>query len=407
MKVVHLVHNFPPEFTGGTERYLSSLVRLQQQEGVEAAVVSGSEILGEQDTQQEDWHGVPVHRLPRRPEERFGVIFELPRLRAVLAGLLARLQPDLIHLHHWFHLSDDLVDELPPVPLVATLHDSYALCPRFFLLRPADGGYCGGELPIPVERCVECVRPDDGGADLAGRLQARRRTFARAVQRLDRILVPSEAHGRVLTEAGLVPASKRRVLPLGIEAVGPVSPHDDAAGKLRLVTFGNLSFIKGVDLLLEAVAGLRPREAVEVHLFGPLLAADEAALRARGERVAAHFHGPYDLDRLRAHAPRLDLAVFPSRAYETYSLVRDEAVALGLPLVVSNRGALPERVGNFGRVVSLEEPAALRSVLQELLDHPEALARMRAALPEQPTLLAAHERELRILYHELVGSSPE
>ena len=40
MKLVHVVHNFPPEFEGGTELYLAGLVRLQKESGVNVSVVA-------------------------------------------------------------------------------------------------------------------------------------------------------------------------------------------------------------------------------------------------------------------------------------------------------------------------------------------------------------------------------
>lgn len=407
MKVVHLVHNFPPEFTGGTERYLSELVPLQREAGLEVQVLCGSEERREQDQQRERWQGVEVTRLFRRPDERFGVLFQVPRIVKLLRARLAEIAPDLLHVHHWFNLSDRLLQELPEVAAVATFHDAYAVCPRFFLLRPEDGGYCGHDLPIPVERCEGCLRPDDGEPELRERIQQRRAGFAGEVARLARALVPSRFHGEILIGAGLLPRERLRILPLGLAQMPARPQHRPVPGRLRLVSFGHLSRIKGVDLLLEAVAELSQSGAVELHLFGGLLEADAADLRRLAEGLPVTFHGPFERSDLARAAGDLDLAVFPSRAFETYSLVLEEALALGLPAVVSDRGALPDRVGRAGRAVAVEDSRALVEVLQRLRDHPEELQALREGVPASAAALDEHERALREIYREALHDGPQ
>jgi glycosyltransferase involved in cell wall biosynthesis len=410
LRVVHLVHGFPPEFMGGTERYVSELVVLQQAAGMDVSVVCGSEkrigdpSLQGKEARDESWRGVPVRRLFRREEERFGVEFTPRRVMELVKAAVRERAPDLVHLHHWFNLGDEMLQGLAPTPAVASFHDVYAGCPRFFFLRP-DGFWCGSALPVEVERCVECVRPDDGDADLRERVVARRARFGREVGRLAAALAPSPFQAELLVRAGIVPREKVLALPLGLakaprRAAREAAPHVDR--KLRLVSFGNLSRTKGIDLILEAMRPLAQQERIELQLFGTPLAADAAALRAAAAGLPVTWRGAYELEALAAEAGRLDLALFPSRAHESYSLVVEEAIALGLPPVVSDRGAPRARVGSaFGRVVPVEDAGALRATLSELMEHPERLDAMRAALPP-PRLLADHERELREVYARAV-----
>lgn len=317
-RVVHLVHNFPPEFRGGTESYLERLVPLQRASGLDVAVVCGSETRRGGAARREELAGVPVHRVFRRDDEPFAVDFRPAQPRAEVLRIVRAFAPDLIHLHHWFNLGDDLLQQLAPIPAVATFHDSYAGCVRFFFLRP-DGFYCGGDLPVPLERCVECVKPEDGHAGLAERLAARRARFAAEVARLRFAFAPSAAHAETIVRAGLVPRARMHALPIGltreeIERGGRAPPHRPAPGRLRLLCFGNLNRLKGLDLIFEAMRPLVAR-GVELHLFGVPLAAEAEELRRLSSGLPVTWHGRYELDELARRAADLDVAVFPSRAH--------------------------------------------------------------------------------------------
>ena len=408
-RVLHLVHNFPPEFRGGTENYLARLVPLQRAQRLEVTVVCGSETRRVGEELREELGGAPVFRVFRRPDEPFAVDFRPAQPRAVVAKLVRELAPDVLHLHHWFNLGDDLLAQLAPIPAVATFHDSYAGCVRFFFLRP-DGFFCGSDLPVPLERCVECVRPEDGHAALYERLAARRARFAAEVARLRFAFAPSAAHAETIVRAGIVPRELMHALPIGLPAeeiaqLARAGDHRPAPGRLRLVCFGNLNLLKGLDLVFDAMRPLVGR-GVELHLFGVPLAAEADDLKRRAAGLPVTWHGHYELDDFVRRAADLDLAVLPSRAHETYSMVLEEAIAMHLPVVVSDRGAPPRRVAGFGRVVKVEDARALQATLAELLDHPERLSAMRAALPP-PHRLDDHAQALRGFYDAALAPAGE
>ena len=161
--------------------------------------------------------------------------------------------------------------------------------------------------------------------------------------------------------------------------------------------FGGLVTVKGVLELVAAVAGL----PCELHLSGPFHDAsleDEVRARtaANGNRLVLRPRYSGD-DR---HPARdLHLAVFPSKCQETYGLVVDEALAHGVPTVVSDAGALAERAGTPGVVVT--PLAALASTVRELVGSPSRLEALRAAIPASlPTIAASAARHLE-LYRRL------
>ena len=76
-----------------------------------------------------------------------------------------------------------------------------------------------------------------------------------------------------------------------------------------------------------------------------------------------------------------------------------------LPVVVSDRGALPERVKGRGVIVSVEDETELFNVIQSFRDQPERLAALRAAPRPRLSSLTLHEATLREHYREVLRNA--
>lgn len=413
MKILHVVHNFPPEFVGGTEAYLSALVELQARNGLEVVVVAGSEVSGHGVT-AEEWAGCRVIRLHHDANtERYSVHLQIPRLVEEFGRILAAEKPDLLHVHHYLNLGMPLVGmaNTHGIPAVVTLHDFTAVCPRFFLIRP-DGDFCGDAGPLTTERCFTCCQEEYDGSDeaLAREFDLRRAFFQEELSLAGRLLVPSERAAAYLEGTRLFPDDfEFLALPLGMpHHFSPADPVP-APGRLRLVLFGNLAPVKGIELLFEALAGLDPDSLERVSLLllgGCTDPALEARIEAGVPGLALRHEPGFDQERLERLPAEADLAVFPGTAAETYSLVVDEALALGLPVIVSDRGAAADRAGQAGIVVRTGDAEHLRQAIQSVLDDPDQLERLRALIPGDPATLEEHERRLTEIYRTIRDRGP-
>jgi glycosyltransferase involved in cell wall biosynthesis len=401
VKVALHCHNFPPEFAGGTERVTLALARALQAAGDEVFVICGSDrphagidVVGEQAL------GIRVHRIPRLPSEPYGIDLRRARILTLVEDLWTRHDVDVVHLHHWSTLSVRMLRSarLFERAAIATLHDLWPACPRFFR-RPPAGIVCperdgrdacvpcaARDLEVPIERLAGAIRVRD--REVRAELAAAQFlcTPSAAAAAAIRLHVPW--HGPI------------EVVPHGLLEPAPPAPAANgrgAGGRLRIGTFGNLVADKGVALLVEAMAGV----PAELHLHGPFL---DDAFRTAVERLAAragvalHCHGPYAASG--AHpAAALDLAVFPSLCDETYGLVVEEALARGVPAVVADAGALPERVaGGGGLVVPRGDVPALARTLARLAADPAELARLRHGIPARFATIADAARRYRELY---------
>lgn len=409
MKVCFLTSNFPPEIHAGTEMVAAALGRALCREGAQVVVVSTSEVLHQgRDVSREELDGMRVLRLHKRPDEWDAAGLHRPRLLALVREILQRERPDVVHAHHLAGLGGGQLQQARAlrIPSVLTFHDLWVTCPRYFRMPPP-----GITCPERAGRepCVACVNLALGEADLGPvreALAGRDRDVRAEVAAAAVLTAPSRTAAAMVGEH-LPWSGPIRVIPHGL--LHPVPPGERSASpapgeRLRVGTFGNLTEPKGVLDLVRAVAGAG--DEVELHLHGPFLDpafGDAVRREAAALRVALHCHGawrPQD-----PHPARqLHLAVFPSRCQETYGLVVDEALARGVPVVASDGGALAERRGVPGVVVTplLE----LRETLAALLADRRRLAALAAAVPQQVPTVAAAAAEYGAIYRGLIAERP-
>jgi glycosyltransferase involved in cell wall biosynthesis len=143
-----------------------------------------------------------------------------------------------------------------------------------------------------------------------------------------------------------------------------------AAEKVILFV-GRLIWKKGVDILVDALKGLRGRWSLEVVIAGdgPERVRLEKHVQAAGLAENVKFIGfqqPRDLPRWYSVA---DLFVLPSRT-EPWGVVVLEALASGVPVVVTDKvGCFPDVVNDprVGSVVPAEDPEALGRAIENFL----------------------------------------
>lgn len=139
---------------------------------------------------------------------------------------------------------------------------------------------------------------------------------------------------------------------------------------------------KAPEVLIEAwgaVAARLPHARLTIAGRGPM----EAALRARvaslGIAGSVRFAGHLTRAELRRQMDAATCLVLPSRN-EGLGRVVVEAMARGRPVVGTAAGGIPELVddGATGRLVPMDDPAALAAALVEVLAEPERAAAMGA-----------------------------
>ncbi|HEC07073.1 MAG TPA: glycosyltransferase [Thiolapillus brandeum] len=312
-KVLHLTHHLG----GGTKKHIHEL---------------------------SDWLAADMDALVIRPVEGGGarlsfgatdeasdLFFSLPGMYPQLLELLRRMNVSHLHFHHTLGLETclwGLPDDLQ-LPFDVTLHDYY-----FINAHPSQTDARGRYTPD--------LQAQASSYPLSVSIDEWQANQRRLLEKAQRVIAPS---------ASVVKEFERHYPGLNYL----VAWHPDSEAHmpwpavynryaedrpLRVLALGALSPEKGPDVL-EAVALEARRQGLplEFHLLG-------YAYRPLADAVVEH--GAYSEADLEQHlqAIRPDLVWFTALWPETYSYTLSEMFLAGLPMVVPDIGAFPERVLN-------------------------------------------------------------
>lgn len=297
---------------------------------------------------------------------------------AKLEQLVRETRPQVAHLHNiYHHLTPSILPVLRRhrIPAVMTLHDLRLLCPAIHMLR--DEQPCerckGGRFHEAVRgRCVKESRAASLLAAVETAHQSRRGLYPAAV---GTFLCPSRFYVQKYAEWGY-PPERLRHLPNFVdldfwhpERLPPAGARD------AVVYFGRISKEKGLRVLLDAQALweaghadgsiAEPPPPLLIAGDGPCLGNLRARMALLKLRTATSL-GPLGIEDLRAVLARAFCSVIPSRWYENAPMAALESLAVGVPVVGSDIGGLPELIvpGRTGEIAAPDDPAALLAALR-------------------------------------------
>lgn len=395
MRILIVLHQFFPEFSGGTERVALNLARTAQRAGHHVRVLAcavqpgacdglaASALPGAFDAVHD---GVPITLLPRAAlpvaaDYSFDIA---PASVDPLQSWMQEQRFDIAHVLHSMRMATAIkAAQQCGLPYVLTLTDFFLPCNRINLVN-LRGQQCAG--PQQGQRCAkDCKVPPWDAESLA-----QRHRQAAAVLASASVCVAPSAYVADRYRAAF-DGLQVQVIPHGIDllallrhAAPPAAPPAGA----RPLTLGYIGTIvpqKGLQVLLQALAAI-PDAPLRLLVAGGLHG-DAAYADSIHRMVAAdprvQLLGQLDAVGVGAMLGSIDLLCLPSIVPESFSLVLRESAALGVPALVSNLGAPAELMAETGAGLALPagDPAAWAQAIAQVQSDPAVLERWRAALP--------------------------
>ncbi|MCE1191505.1 MAG: glycosyltransferase [Acidovorax sp.] len=351
LRVLHIGKFFPP-YHGGMEVFLADLIEAQRQQGLDAhALVHG-------DPLPED-----PHWLTRVPVQVSLVYAPIALgFRKALKDAIARVQPDVLHLHmpNNSALWALTLGEARAIPWVVHWH-SDVVASR---IRPV------------VAVAYRLYRPFEQ-AMLAG--------AARVIATSPSYLAASEPLSRWQEKCAVVPLGLNTSKPPGSDSTGLTKPAWQP-GHLRLLSVGRLTYYKGFETLIRAVAPLADAELLIVG-DGELRASLEALIQEltpAGAPPSMRLLGNIDDGQKHALLAQCDVFCLASRERtEAFGMVLLEAMQHARPCIVSALpgSGMPWVVAHAGAGLQVppDDLEGWRAAIRQLGDDPALRARYGAA----------------------------
>lgn len=395
MRVLHVIHQYPPHAIGGSELVTQTLARSMVAQGHAAAVFTRVPGDGQGCTlTQEDsvavyraWDGAPG------AGGRYLAGFTRGSIFAAFSRVVDEFRPDLVHLQHLLGLPLAVLTRLREqrLPTVVTLHDYWWVCANAQLLTNYDASICAG--PRGYLNCTRCALARGGPGLLPAApllwasLLRRGQLLHQGLADADLVIAPSRFVAAQHLAHGLNPA-RVRVRPWGVETA-PTPRAYAPRRPLRLALIGGLAWQKGVHIAVEAATRCTADVTLAVAGSGDDSAYVNDLQRRAGSNI--RFLGRLDRAGVNALLAESDALLIPSLWYETYSLVLHEAWAAGLPVIASDLGVLAATVRHDvdGVLVAPGDVAAWAATFARLAAHPNELIRMARAIQPPPSVAQA------------------
>ncbi|MDQ6670140.1 MAG: glycosyltransferase family 4 protein [Chloroflexota bacterium] len=363
-----MLSQFYPPVMGGEEQYVRSLSVELVARGHDVSVAT---LLHSDLPKFEVVQGVAIHRVRGTLQRAAWLFAEAirphappfpdPELQLALRNVIEQTRPEIVHAHNWLGYQYLPLKAITGAPLVVSLHDMSLVC--------ATKNYMYASAPCTgpgLAKCFSCAIGHYG--PMKGVVTTAASAAMNAAERrcVDMFLPVSLA----AAEGNRLVGSRQpyQVMPnfvaddLGAGEGG----YEDYLAQLPdapfLLFVGGLRRIKGIQVLLQAYAGLQAPPPLVLIGYD---CADTPKTFAEGVVVLKNWPRGAVMGAWR----RSLIGLVPSICIETFGLVVLEAMACGRPVIASRIGGLQEVVGHAetGLLVPPGDPKALRDALELLL----------------------------------------
>jgi len=413
MKILYVIHQFYPESSAGTERFLLHLATSVQRSGHRAHIVTYSfaprsefQSSGSLLVRQYQYKGVPVtgvrhDKVPIDINTSFGDSSVLSFAAQVLDNHGRGY--DVVHIAHPMRLASFAISAAKAgIPYVLTLTDFWMMCPKVNLNTsfhtqcsgPRDGEVCGQWCP---ELPREFVR---------SRLQAAQEILhgAKAIVAPSRFVVAMFKKEFPELSASVIPHG------LAVDEFSASSPMPETRGRIVFAYCGGLSAHKGVHILIAAFRSLEA-DNVELRIYGSSSLHEQEYERTlrnlAGQDDRIKFCGSYQETEVGHVFQSVDVLIIPSVCYETYSFALHEAFASGKPVIASAIPCLDEKIEDSvtGWTFRVGDADDLTSRLKLIASNPQILDSAMQGMTNRDVSRVEEEAYLYERIYGTVGSS--
>jgi glycosyltransferase involved in cell wall biosynthesis len=333
-----------------------------------------------------------------------------PKFPGEFRALLRRLQPRIVHFHHYLNFGVEAFwhvrEVLPLSRIVVTLHEYLALCHHYGqMITKQNQTLCYEASPTRCSACFTDIAPSD--------FFLRTVYIKRFFDVVDRFIAPS----RFLAERYIawgIPEERVSIVD-NVTTTAQTPPaaltRREPRALLRVGFFGQISPLKGTNVLFDTADLMLERKVDHIvfEIYGDYSGQPAEFQENFLQRLAkagrnVKFQGAYDQLRVDRLMQSMDLILVPSIWWENSPVVIQEALRNRRPVICSDIGGMAEKVrdGIDGFHFPVGNPLALASLLLKLAESPTTLSDVAKTIRSAEAIEDGTERYTQ-LYSSLMG----
>jgi len=392
MKILKVIHGFPPDYMAGSEIYSYHLVKELQKQGEEVSVFSRAENQFHPNYKiyRENFDGIDILRVnkPKRDYKYSDKFFDL-EMDQIFRDEVKKIQPDIIHFGHLSHLSTNLIEIAKNefhIPVVYTIHDFWLFCVKGQMINQ-DGNIC--EKPS-IENCQKCSPYIPSESEVKHSFKQ----INKIVDLIDIFVSPSHTLKNFFISQG-VPKEKIVFSKYGFakDKINFNKKVFTKEQKLKFGFMGRVIPVKGISTLIEAFNNM-PNE--NISIYGNI--GNEKRFL---EDANIQFMGGYTNSEIGVILQNFDVLIVPSIWLENSPLVIQEAFLSGTPVITSNIGGMAELVKDkkTGFTFEVDNSKDLEKLIYKISNNPEILNSLESG---EVVSIQEDVQKIRKIYKELL-----
>jgi GT2 family glycosyltransferase/glycosyltransferase involved in cell wall biosynthesis len=369
---------------------------------------------------------VRLHRISTPGRRPFFVLRD-PAIEAIIGKIVELWNIQAAHVHHFLHwpIGTWRVLREMGIPYCYSIHDYYCVCPSWNLVNRDTNCRCNCD-PKQTGEIRECIVSQYSALGLrapqepVAALQEHRREFAELLNHAAGVIAPSQSALDIVRHHYPELNRPMHVIGHGYDVAGhgdeQIQDANAAAesNNLRVALLGQIAYPhKGADDYVRLLQGARELP-IQWHVFGDTdVYGFGRGLQQLGLGDRLRLHGPYrreDICTLLRNNS-IDVTVLLPKCDETFCFTLSESWLAGIPAIVSNCGALPERAAQTGAALVVQDATEALEKLRGFLSNRAALSALtdRAGQVHHATLqenAEAHRNVFGPLWNILTTPGP-
>jgi len=401
MKILVVIHGYPPYYMAGSEVYTFNLCNeLSKKHKVEVFSRYENPYEDHYTTLIDEVEGVTVTRVNKPSRDyTFKDKYLDPKIDELFDNKIKSFKPDIVYIGHLSHLSTSIpiISKQHGIPVVFTIHDFWMFCYRGQMIT-SQNTICPA---VSSSSCLNCAKITYKEWIKNDEILNYKNHMESVIDSIDIFLAPSKTVYEFYRNNG-VSDSKLIFSKYGFNTK-IISFEKDIYKKDDKISFGFMGRVipvKGMKVLFEAFTKVPD---ASLTIYGSQSDKKYLDLYAVSN---VKYYGVYNNNEINKILSEIDVLIVPSIWLENSPLVIQEAFLAGIPVIASNFGGMAELVEHSvdGYLFEVDNAKELADIIKKIINDPTLLNDLKSAVHKVRTIEDDSESMINI-FLKLIGSN--